>query len=156
MNAEGISNWAMGTGEPEDNTEKADDEDHEFSGLPLQPIIREIRIDDFKLTRVAEPGATSKIVHLKQLLIETPEKDTTLSLSADVDGQPIEMSANLGNMQQFMRKASEPIQLKGDIAGNILNMSGNWGPLFPQQTMLIDLDLKIPVTPNLQNSSAYQ
>ena len=148
-NAEGISNWAMGTGEPEDNAEKADDEDHEFSGLPLQPIIREIRIDDFKLTRVAEPGATAKIVHLKQLLIETPEKDTTLSLSAEMDGQPIEMSANLGNMQQFMRKASEPVQLTGDIAGNILNMSGNWGPLFPQQTMLIDLDLKIPGTAEL-------
>ncbi|MGB5226058.1 MAG: hypothetical protein WBN49_12890, partial [Arenicellales bacterium] len=86
---------------------------------------------------------------LKQLLIETPEKDTTLSMSADVDGQPIEVSANLGNMQQFMRKASEPVQLKGDIAGNILNMSGNWGPLFPKQTMLIDLDLKIPGTAEL-------
>ena len=66
-----------------------------------------------------------------------------------MDGQPIEVSANLGNMQQFMRKASEPVQLKGDIAGNILNMSGNWGPLFPKQTMLIDLDLKIPGTAEL-------
>ena len=148
-NAEGISNWAMGTAEPEQEAGEAVDEDHEFSGLPLQPIIREIRIDDFKLTQVTEPGATAKVSHLKQLLIETPEKDTTLTLSADYDGHPIEVSANLGNMQQFLNKASEPVQLKGDIAGNIVNMSGNWGPLFPKQTMNIDLDMKIPGTAEL-------
>lgn len=149
MNADGVSNWAMGTAEPEEEAEEADDVDGEFSGLPLQPIIREIRIDDFKLTQVSEPGATAKVAHLKQLLIETPEKDTTLSLSADLDGEPVELSANLGNMQQFLDKASEPVQLKGDIAGNILTMSGNWGPLFPKQTMLIDIDLNIPGTAGL-------
>jgi uncharacterized protein involved in outer membrane biogenesis len=145
-NAEGVSNWAMGTGEPEEQAEEADDEDREFSGLPLQPIIREIRIDDFKLTQVSEPGATAKVAHVEQLLIETPEKDTTLSLSAVVDGEPVEVSANLGNMEQFLNKASEPVQLNGDIAGNILTLSGNWGPLFPKQTMLIDIDLNIPGT----------
>jgi uncharacterized protein involved in outer membrane biogenesis len=148
-NAEGISNWAMGAAEPQQEAGDAVDEDHEFSGLPLQPIIREIRIDDFKFTQVTEPGATPKVSYLKQLLIETPEKDTTLSLSADVDGHPVEVSANLGNMQQFLNKASEPVQLKGDIAGNTLTMSGNWGPLFPKQTMLIDIDLNLPGTAGL-------
>jgi uncharacterized protein involved in outer membrane biogenesis len=148
-NAEGISNWAMGTGKPAQEAEQADVDEDGFSGLPLQPFIREIRVDDFKLTQVAKPGATAKVSHIKQLLIETPEKDTTFALSADVDGHPVEVSANLGNMQQFLNKASEPVQLKGDIAGNILNMSGNWGPLFPKQTMDIDLDMKIPGTADL-------
>ncbi|MFW2438165.1 MAG: AsmA family protein [Arenicellales bacterium] len=149
-NAEGISNWAMSTSEPEEAAKEADnDEDDEFSGLPLQPIIREIRIDDFKFTQLTEPDATAKVAHLKQLLIETPEQDTTLSLSADLDGHPVEVSANLGNMQQFLNKSSEPVQLTGEIDGNTLNMSGNWGPLFPKQTMLIDLDMKIPGTAGL-------
>ena len=148
-NAEGISNWAMGTGKPEQQTEEPDDDVVDFSGLPLQPLNIDIRIDDFKFTRVEKPGATAKVAHLKQFLIETPEKDTMLSLSADVDGHPVELSGNLGNMQQFLDKASEPVQIKGDIAGNILNLSGNWGPLYPQQTMLIDLDLKIPASASL-------
>ena len=41
-NAEGISNWAMGTGKPETEAEEPDEDADEFSGLPLQPIIREI------------------------------------------------------------------------------------------------------------------
>ena len=151
-NAEGISNWAMGTDKPAqeiEGAEEPDEDEDEFSGLPLHPVIREIRIDDFKLTQVTEPGATAKVAHLKQLLIETPEKDTTLSLSADLNGRPVKLSGNLGNMQQFLYEASEPVQLTGDIAGNILNLSGNWGPLFPKQTMLVDLDLKIPGTASL-------
>ncbi len=148
-NAEGISNWAMGTGKPAQESEEADVDEDGFSGLPLQPVIREIRVDDFKLTQVEEPGATAKVSHIKQLLIETPEKDTTLSLSADMNGRPVEVSANLGNMQQFLNKASEPVQLKGDLAGNTINMSGHWGPLFPKQTMNVDLDMKIPGTAEL-------
>ena len=142
-NAEGISNWAMGKSEPENETKDADD-DYEFSGLPLQPLAIDIRINDVKFTQVEKPGATAKVAHLKQFVIETPEKDTTLTLSADVNGHPVELSGNLGNMQQFLDKASEPFQLKGDIAGNILTMSGNWGPLYPEQTMLIDIDLNDP------------
>ena len=149
-NAEGVSNWAVATGESKEEAVEVDDDvDDEFTGLPLQPIIREIRIDDFKFKQLTEPGATARVAHLKQLLIETPEQDTTLTLSADVDGHPVEASANLGNMQQFLNKASEPVQLKGDIAGNIVNMSGHWGPLFPKQTMNIDLDVKIPGTAEL-------
>jgi uncharacterized protein involved in outer membrane biogenesis len=145
-NAEGISNWAMGTDKPAQEEEEAEEDKEEFSGLPLHPIIREIRIDDFKLTQVAEPGAAAKVTHLKQLLIETPEEDTTLSLSADVNGRPIELSGNLGNMQKFLDKASEPVQLTADINGNVLNVSGDWGPLFPKQVMLVDVDLNIPAT----------
>ncbi|MEA1888648.1 MAG: AsmA family protein, partial [Pseudomonadota bacterium] len=149
-NAEGISNWAMGTDEPEAEELEEDGEDaDEMSGLPLHPVIREIRIDDFKLTRVMEAGTPAKITHLKQLLIETPDKDTTISLTANANGHPVEVSGNLGNMKNFLYKSSEPVNLKADIDGNILNLSGNWGPLFPKQTMLVDVDLKIPGTAGL-------
>jgi len=149
-NADGVSNWAMGSDKPEvEEADEVDEDDGEFSGLPLQPIIREIRIDDLKLTRVMEAGAPAKIAHLKQLLIETPEKDTTISLTANANGHPVEMSGNLGNMSLFLRKSSEPVNLKADIDGNILKLSGNWGPLFPKQTMLVDVVLKIPGTVSL-------
>jgi len=148
-NADGTSNWAMGTGEPEEEAEELEVDKDEFSGLPLHPVIREIRIDDFKLTLVKEPGATAKITQLKQLLIETPDKDTTLTLTANANGHPIELSGNLGNMKKFLDEASEPVSLKADIDGNLLNLSGNWGPLFPKQTMNVDVDLKIPATASL-------
>lgn len=148
-NAEGISNWAMGTGKPVQETEEPDVDEGGLSGLPLEPYIREIRVDDFKLTRVAEPGAAAKVSHLKQLLIETPEQDTTLSLSADVDGRPIELSGSFGNIEKLLYKASEPIQLTGDLNGNLFNLSGNWGPLFPKQIMNIDFGLKIQNTARL-------
>lgn len=148
-NADGTSNWAMGTGEPEEEADELEVDQDEFSGLPLHPVIREIRIDDFKLTLVKEPGATAKITQLKQLLIETPDKDTTLTLTGNANGHPIEMSGNLGNMKKFLDDASEPVSLKADIDGNLLNLSGNWGPLFPKQTMNVDVDLKIPATASL-------
>jgi len=148
-NADGTSNWAMGTGEPEEEADELEVDKGEFSGLPLHPVIREIRIDDFKLTLVKEPGATAKITQLKQLLIETPDKDTTLTLTGNANGHPIEMSGNLGNMKKFLHDASEPVSLKADIDGNLLNLSGNWGPLFPKQTMNVDVDLKIPATASL-------
>ncbi len=148
-NAEGVSNWAMGS---EDDVEEADEvgeDDSEFSGLPLHPIIREIRIDDLKLTRVMEAGAPAKITHLKQLLIETPEKDTTISLTANANGHPVEISGNLGDMNKFLNESSEPVTLKADIDGNILNIAGEWGPLFPKQVMQVNVDLKIPATVGL-------
>lgn len=151
-NADGISNWAMGSGKQEDeekDVEKSEEDDDEFSGLPLDPVIREIRIDDFTLTRVMEAGAPAKITHLKQLLIETPEKDTTISMTANANGHPVEMKGNLGNMEQFLYKSSEAVNLKADIDGNILTLNGNWGPLFPKQTMQVDVALNIPSTSGL-------
>ncbi|MDX2476266.1 MAG: AsmA family protein, partial [Gammaproteobacteria bacterium] len=43
-NADGISNWTMGTGEPEEDADELEVDQDEFSGLPLHPVIREIRI----------------------------------------------------------------------------------------------------------------
>ncbi|GMR18437.1 MAG: hypothetical protein BMS9Abin33_0849 [Gammaproteobacteria bacterium] len=151
-NADGISNWAMGSDKQkaeEKGVEESDEDESEFSGLPLDPIIREIRIDDFTLTRVMEAGVPAKITHLKQLLIETPEEDTTISLIANANGHPVEMTGNLGNMEKFLYESSEPVNLKADIDGNILNLSGDWGPILPKQTMQVDFDLKIPGTASL-------
>jgi len=151
-NAEGISNWAMGPESPEAKVEKpeeVDEDESEVSGLPLHPILREIRIDDFTLTRVMEAGTPAKITHIKQLLIETPEKDTTIALSANANGHPIEIAGNLGDMKKFLYESSEPVTFKADIDGNILNLSGDWGPIFPKQIMQIDIDLKIPGTTSL-------
>ena len=148
-NADGISNWAMGSGKPAQEAEKPEEGSGEFTGLPLEPFIREIRIDDFKLTQLAGPEADPKVIKLKQLLIETPEKDTTLTLSADLDGRPVTLDGNFGNMAMFLDKASEPLQLTGDINGNQLKVSGNWGPLFPKQIMEVDLALNIPATTQL-------
>lgn len=150
-NAEGISNWAMGKVEAdlEEAAGEAKEGSGDLTGLPLEPFIREIRIDDFKLTMVKAPGADAKIAHLKQLLIETPEKDTTLSLSADLNGRPVSLSGDLGHIERLLYDASEPIHLTGDINGNKLVVAGEWGPLFPKQTMHIDIDLKIPSTARL-------
>ena len=148
--AEGNSNWAMGAGKAEPATEEPDEgQSEDFQGLPIHPYIREIRIDDFRLTQVAGPDAEPKVSHLKQLLIETPEQDTTLSLAADLDGRPITLTGNLGDMEKFLNKSSEPLQLSGDINGNQLEVSGNWGPLFPAQVMQIDVALNIPATASL-------
>jgi uncharacterized protein involved in outer membrane biogenesis len=148
--AEGNSNWAMGAGKAEPATEEPDEgQSEDFQGLPIHPYIREIRIDDFRLTQVTGPDVDAKVSHLKQLLIETPEQDTTLSLAADLDGRPITLTGNLGDMEKFLNKSSEPLQLSGDINGNQLEVSGNWGPLFPAQVMQIDVALNIPATASL-------
>ena len=148
-NAEGISNWAMGSGKPAQEAEAPEGGNGEFTGLSLEPFIREIRIDDFKLTQLAGPEAEPKVINLKQLLIETPEKDTTLTLSADLDGRPVTLNGNFGNVAMLLDKASEPLKLTGDINGNSLNVSGNWGPLFPKQIMQVDIALNIPATTQL-------
>lgn len=148
-NAEGINNWAMGTEKPTAEVEVAEVDQGEFSGLPLHPVIREIRIDDFKLTQLSEPDAKPTVSHLKQLLIETPEKETTVLLSAELNGRPIEISGNLGNIEKILYEASEPVKLSGDIAGNTLDLSGDWGPLFPQTVMDIDIGVKIPPSGSL-------
>lgn len=156
-NAEGISNWAMGSAEQEEEVEEIDaDDEGEFSELPLHPIIREIRVDDFKLTVIKEQGAAAKITHLKQLLIETPEEDTTISLSANANGHPVVITGNLGNMEKFLNKSSEPVNFNADIDGNILNISGKWGPLFPNQAMQLDVDLKIPSTSGLAEAMSLE
>ena len=150
-NEEGVSNWSF---KPEEADEEIDVEDEveekgDFDGLPLHPVIHEIRIDDFKLTQVKEPGAEAKVVHLKQLLIEAPEKDTTLSMHAEVDGRPVKLTGNLGDMQHFIGSSSEPVKLSADLNGNKLDVSGNWGPLFPDYIMDIDFNLEIPASEKL-------
>ena len=132
-NEEGVSNWSF-KAEAADEEREVKDEVEEsggFDGLPLHPVIHEIRIDDFKLTQLDKPGAEARLVHLKQLLIEAPEKETTVLLTADLNGRPVKLTGNLGDMQRFINGSSEPLTISGDLNGNTLNISGNWGPLFP-------------------------
>lgn len=154
-NKEGLSNWAIGTEKEQEITDEvALDVNAPTTGLPLHPFLREIRIDDFKLILIPAPQtgasqAETKIALVKHLLVETPEKDTTLTLDADVNGRAITLSGNLGDMEQFLDTASQPLQLKGDLFGNSLSLDGNWGPLLPQQTLNIGIDLQIPNTTSL-------
>ncbi len=155
--ADGISNWQIGTkDDTETPTETAVDTDTSGTGLPLHPFIREIRIDDLKLTVIQTPDATPKVAVIQHLLIETPEKDTTLALKADVNGRSLELSGNLGNMQQFLDQASQPMQLNGDLFGNTLAISGNWGPLLPAQILDIDINLEVPDTRSLTEIAGLQ
>jgi uncharacterized protein involved in outer membrane biogenesis len=149
-NAEGVSNWALGPEKPELEAEEADDADRgEFSGLPLQPVIREIRIDDFRVTQLTGPDAEPIVRHLKQFHVVAPEQDTIVSLVADMNGRPVTLDGNLGDMNVFLDQASQPMQLSGDINGNSLKVSGNWGPLYPERVMDIDVALNIPATAEL-------
>lgn len=161
-NEQGISNWAIG-GEVDKETvnETAVEVNDPTTGLPLHPFLREIRLDDVKLTLVPAPQAgipraAEKFALVKHLLIETPEKDTTLTLDADMNGQPITLSGNLGDMQQFLETASQPVQLKGDLFGNALSLSGHWGPLLPKQVLAIDIDLQIPDTTSLTDIAGLE
>ncbi|MEA1891034.1 MAG: AsmA family protein, partial [Pseudomonadota bacterium] len=83
-------------------------------------------------------------------------KETTISLTANANGHPVEISGSLGNVDKFLNKSSEPVALKADIDGNILNIAGEWGPLFPKQTMQVGFDLTIPGTVSLAEAVGFE
>jgi len=143
-NADGVSNWAIVPPDPEPKAAEAESASREFSGLPLHPLIREIRIDDFKLTLTRKQGAAPETATIGHLLIETPNGDTTLSLSGDLNGRPIHLSGNLGDMQKFLTESSVAMSVSGDVNGSQLKLSGDWGPLLPEQYLRMDLSLKVP------------
>ena len=146
-NAEGANNWAMGSGEAEgDDSGKAPDADTGSTGLPLRPLIREFKIQDSTLTVAQGPGVFEKTASIKKWLIQTPNAETTLVLSASIDATPIELSGNLGPLDQVLDRMSSAIDIDGKIGDNVVDVSGTWGPLLPDPNLDLNLNIDVPST----------
>ena len=147
-NKEGISNWVMGSGTPEEEKDEPEEttDDVAFSGLPIRPIIRELRIEGVALTIIDGATSVTKSVNLKNLLIETPELETSLALQADVNGVPVTLNGGLGNIDSALDQASTSMSLEGKIDENKLNIAGEWGPILPDTNLNLLLDVKVPST----------
>jgi uncharacterized protein involved in outer membrane biogenesis len=160
-NESGVSNWDMSAGLPPDETseeaieEATHDDDKPFS-LPLRPVIRELRIDNFSFALIDSANTTSKIASLKHLLIETPEQETTLLLDADAGGTPIKLTGSLGNIDAALDQVSTAINISGNFDQNKLNISGEWGPVLPDLNLDLLLDLQVPSTSSVAAIGGYE
>ena len=149
----GESNWAMGTpgDEAEEEPPAVEAESDETGGIPIQPLLREIRLENIVVT-MSQPDADPRTAELNQLLIETieePDANTTISLSAAVEQVPIELSGDLGDVDAVLSGAETPLSISGNIDENTLGISGNWGPVYPEMNMDLSVDLDVPSTSKL-------
>jgi len=150
ISPEGASNWVLGTApDTGDGNETDDIADSKSGGLPVRPLIREFRIQDSTVTVVNGTDGEEKNATINNLLLETPEADLTLALSALFAGRPIELTGNLGRLDKVLDGGSSPISIDGKIDQNSLNVTGTWGPLLPDPNMDLSLNVDIPSTSKL-------
>lgn len=143
----GVSNWDLSAGKPPDDAmQEAVQESEASSGLPIRPIIRELRLENVKLTKIAGPDEEPEYAFLNHLRILTPESETTLLLKADVNGIPIQLDGNLGNLERALDQISTPVTLEGQFDQNQLKILGEWGPILPETNLDLEIDIKIPST----------
>ncbi|MCP4009671.1 MAG: AsmA family protein [Proteobacteria bacterium] len=158
-NEDGVSNWDLSAGlPPEEASEEAmqaDADEQQGSGLPLRPILRELRIDNLTFSLIDKTDDRYKTAVLKHLLIETPELQTLLSLEADANGIPISLSGNLGNIDSALDQISTPLTINGQFDDNELSISGEWGPVLPATNLNLLLDIKVPSTSSLAAIAGY-
>ncbi len=145
----GNSNWSIvSVTDTDDNPHEPADSDNGFDGLPLHPLIREIRFEDINITLVQSIGEEKKI-QLHSLLIETPVSETTLNLTADVDDIPVQLYGKLGDIESLLGQSGNSVHLEGKFAGNSFDISGEVGPLLPDANLSLKLDIYVPSTSNL-------
>ena len=126
---EGASNWAMGTAPDTPEGKETDEKpDSEFGGLPVRPLIREFRIQDSTVTVIDGKSGEEKKATINNLLLETPEADLTLALSALFAGKPIEMTGNLGRIDKVLVDESSPINIDGKIDQTFIECFRHMGP----------------------------
>ncbi len=155
-NPDGVSNWALGNGAPEKEKPEEITDEKAFSGLPIRPIIRELRIEGVNLTVADGATSVSKNLTLNSLLIETPELETSLSLNVDVNGVPVTLNGGLGNIDSALDQVSTPLNLNGKIDENKLNIAGEWGPMLPETNLNLLLDIQVPSTSSVAALAGYE
>ncbi len=148
VNDDGESNWVMGR-----STATQDQLDvpgaETFGRLPIRPLIRELRIENLNAVVVTTMGGAGKKFQISQFLVETPANETTLRLSGIADTAPIELSGNLGNVDQALDRSPSPLDIEGSVADNPLQISGNWGPMIPDPNLALTSILQGPSTSRL-------
>jgi|GEM_PF-1131806 len=150
INDDGESNWVMGTGRSTATQDPPDVPDADtFGGLPIRPLIRELRIENLNAVVVTTMGGAGKKFQISQFLVETPADETTLRLSGIADTVPIELSGNLGNVDQALDRSPSPLDIEGSVADNPLQISGNWGPIIPDPNLALTSTLQGPSTSRL-------
>jgi len=112
--------------------------------LPLHPLIREIRFDNVAVNIAPAEGQIERKVVLKSLNIKTPEAITSLEVSAEIDGMPINLAGELGNLESVLMQSGNPITLGGQIDESVISVAGTWGPMYPKPNMDIKLEGNSP------------
>lgn len=139
---QGESNWDFSpSDQPADDAEAA--ELYDWS-VPLRPLIREVRLENIAVKIVQGENRPERNAVLHRLLIETPHQDSTLSLSAMVDDIPMEFTGNLGNLETVLTGSENPIRLDGKIEHNQFDLTGVWGPMYPDANMQLALNVDAP------------
>lgn len=139
-NAVGEINWNMVSS---DSTKDEVKPDVPFR-LPLHPLIREIRFDNVAVNIAPAEGQIDRKVVLKSLNIKTPEAITSLEVSAEIDGTPINLAGELGNLESVLMQSGNPITLGGQIDESVISVAGTWGPMYPKPNMDIKLEGNSP------------
>lgn len=112
--------------------------------LPLHPLIREIRFDNVAVNIAPAEDQAKRTVVLKSLNIKTPEAITSLEVSAEIDGTPINLTGELGNLESVLMQSGNPITLGGQIDESLISVAGTWGPMYPKANMDIKLEGNSP------------
>ncbi|MDJ0958297.1 MAG: AsmA family protein [Arenicellales bacterium] len=154
----GTSNWQFDTASDEEVvTEKDTDvEPKDEAGLPIRPYIREFRISDLTLAHLDGATGSEKNAAIKGLEIIAADEDFTVELTGSFQSTPITLSGNLGHMDDLVNNASTPIRLDTKVGGTTLNLSGSWGPLLPDLTAALALDLDVPSTVELTDLAGVE
>lgn len=145
---QGESNWALDSGASSEEEES--DEEGSFQ-LLIEPLIRELRMEDVVISLVTEPGMEARKAVLESLLIETPTDITTLSLAATVDGIAIDLAGDLGDIGSVLTEAPNPLRLDGKIEENTLTLGGTWGPLYPKPNLALKIIADVSSTAKVIN-----
>lgn len=145
---QGKSNWALDSGATSEEEEP--DKEGSFQ-LPIEPLIRELRMEDTVISLVTGPGMEARKAVLENLLIETPTDITTLTLAATIDGIPIDITGDLGDIGSVLTEASNPLRLDGKIEENTLKLGGTWGPLYPKPNLALQIVADVPSAAKVAN-----
>lgn len=146
-NSEGSSNWEMDTVKPkETELGRETDEDSAGVGLPIRPLIRELRIENTTVTIADGVNGGERKGNIENILLETPEEDLTLSVSGKVGDIPITMEGNLGPLDEVLTNSSSPVEVNGKVDENTFKLAGHWGPLLPKPNLQLSLTAEAPST----------
>ena len=158
-NESGVSNWDMSSGLPaaeiSEQALEGTDQDSKGSVLAIRPVIRELSFNNIKLVLADANESNTKTALLNQLLIETPEQHTRLTLQAEVKGTPIELSGDLGNIDAALNHASTALKLSGAFDQNKVNISGEWGPVLPETNLNLLFNLQVPSASSIAAIAGY-